>query len=253
MSSIDAVSSDDAYINGLISLIPAQQYLASLMDEQPDSKYMHNKRVKSNPKDLKARKRARLDPDNYKSVQDIQEERLAEKLVAQDGDEGDSKCGNGLEVGVLKLGASGQTGKRTIKLGELAKGSEALLADVADRPYKRKVDKQKLVKILEKEKKHEEELDAEERKALLKEKAMEKAIKLASGEKVKDDIKLLKKTMKREKKEKERKSLEWEKRKKAVQIQKNKRQQTRSANIAKRKQAKTSSKSAKKGKGKSKK
>ncbi|KND04324.1 uncharacterized protein SPPG_00054 [Spizellomyces punctatus DAOM BR117] len=73
--------------DSLVELIPAKYYLAR-DDDAPTGKYMHNKKNKA-PKQVvkeatKKAKKAKLDPENVKSVLDIQTETLATSEAAQE-------------------------------------------------------------------------------------------------------------------------------------------------------------------------
>lgn len=71
-------------------------------------------------------------------------------------------------------------------------------------------------------------------------------LSLASGEKVKDDPKLLKKTLKREQKQKEKSGREWVDRKHTVQKGIQDRQKKRQDNLQARKDSKKAGKNGKK-------
>ncbi|KAJ3370341.1 hypothetical protein GGF31_004171 [Allomyces arbusculus] len=76
--------------------------------------------------------------------------------------------------------------------------------------------------------------DAEKAKAIKEKGAWVKALKSASGEKIKDDTRLLKKALKRKEKEKEKKKEEWAKRTKTIAKEMRDRQKKRAENIQKK-------------------
>ncbi|KAJ3348009.1 hypothetical protein GGF32_006420 [Allomyces javanicus] len=76
--------------------------------------------------------------------------------------------------------------------------------------------------------------DAEKAKAIKEKGAWVKALKSASGEKIKDDTRLLKKALKRKEKEKEKKKEEWSKRTKTIAKDMRDRQKKRAENIQKK-------------------
>ncbi|KNE60102.1 hypothetical protein AMAG_05527 [Allomyces macrogynus ATCC 38327] len=76
--------------------------------------------------------------------------------------------------------------------------------------------------------------DAEKAKAIKEKGAWVKALKSASGEKIKDDTRLLKKALKRKEKEKEKKKDEWAKRTKTIAKEMRDRQKKRAENIQKK-------------------
>jgi hypothetical protein len=82
-----------------------------------------------------------------------------------------------------------------------------------------------------------------EKAALIEEKERwNKMMTLATGEKVKDDAKLLKKTLKRKEKEKEQSSKKWKERQETVKKHQEDRQRKRRENLESRKQDKNKSK-----------
>ncbi|KAF9434243.1 hypothetical protein BGZ76_008333 [Entomortierella beljakovae] len=97
--------------------------------------------------------------------------------------------------------------------------------------------------------------DPEKANALKEKDTWKKALQLASGEKVKDDVKLLKKTIKREEVQKKKSSKEWGERKSTISKTKDQKQKKREENIksridaAKNKGKKGDKKGDKKGKG----
>jgi len=73
--------------------------------------------------------------------------------------------------------------------------------------------------------------DPEKANALKEKDTWKKALQLAQGEKVKDDVKLLKKTIKREETFKKKSSKEWGERKSTVSKQKDHKQKRREENL----------------------
>ena len=76
--------------------------------------------------------------------------------------------------------------------------------------------------------------DPEKASALKEKDTWRKALQLAQGEKVKDDVKLLKKTIKREETFKKKSSKEWGERKSTVSKQKDNKQKRREENLKSR-------------------
>lgn len=77
-------------------------------------------------------------------------------------------------------------------------------------------------------------VDPEKASALKEKDTWRKALQLAQGEKVKDDVKLLKKTIKREETFKKKSSKEWGERKSTVSKQKDNKQKRREENLKSR-------------------
>ncbi|UZJ56467.1 hypothetical protein CBS101457_005787 [Exobasidium rhododendri] len=95
---MESLKKHDLAFNSLLSLIPAQFYLAiesegsSVSDEMKgiSTKYMKNKRKQDKAIEaadrkahIKEAKRAKLDPDNFKSVVQIQQERASAKKISK--------------------------------------------------------------------------------------------------------------------------------------------------------------------------
>lgn len=81
-------------------------------------------------------------------------------------------------------------------------------------------------------------VDAQKAKTILEKKAWKKALQQASGEKVKDDPKLLKKTIKRHEKKKAKSTKEWQERLNKVEEAKAEKQMKRTQNLQQRIDAK---------------
>ncbi|KAF9184374.1 hypothetical protein BGZ51_002947 [Haplosporangium sp. Z 767] len=78
--------------DSLLKLIPAQYYITKeLTEEEQNSKYQHNKKRNAPKQEIKERtkkaKKAKLDPENNKSVTDIQSEMAAKGNDSADEDE----------------------------------------------------------------------------------------------------------------------------------------------------------------------
>ncbi|KAI9004883.1 60S ribosome biogenesis protein Rrp14-domain-containing protein [Phycomyces nitens] len=76
--------------DSLLHLIPAKFYVTEKNDDPTGSKFMHNKRKKA-PKQVikeatKKAKKAKLDPENKKSIAEIQQEKAAQ-LKEEEGSE----------------------------------------------------------------------------------------------------------------------------------------------------------------------
>lgn len=103
---------------------------------------------------------------------------------------------------------------------------------------------QKLVSTLKKIESEQEEINRlqqenpEEGKELLRSKHWKTALAKAKGEKVRDDVKLLKKTIKKQKKLRERSAKKWKKNKSETDKRMKERQEKRQTNIQKRKDQK---------------
>ncbi|KAI7828785.1 surfeit locus protein 6-domain-containing protein [Gamsiella multidivaricata] len=85
----ERIKAHGSSFDSLLKLIPAQYYITKeLSEEEQNSKYQHNKKRNAPKQDIKERtkkaKKAKLDPDNNKSVTDIQSE------MAAKGDDNDS-------------------------------------------------------------------------------------------------------------------------------------------------------------------
>lgn len=79
----ERLNNDATLFDRLLKLVPAKFYITDKGDDSSDSKFQHNKRKKA-PKQAikeatKKAKKAKLDPDNVKTVMDIQEEKAKEK------------------------------------------------------------------------------------------------------------------------------------------------------------------------------
>ncbi|KAF9989585.1 surfeit locus protein [Mortierella antarctica] len=95
----DRIKEHGGAFDSLLKLIPAQYYIIKeLSEEEQNSKYQHNKKRSAPKQEIKERtkkaKKAKLDPENIKSVTDIQSE-LASKddgseSEGEDEDDGDS-------------------------------------------------------------------------------------------------------------------------------------------------------------------
>ncbi|KAG9325500.1 hypothetical protein KVV02_007531, partial [Mortierella alpina] len=98
-STQDRIKEHGGAFDSLLKLIPAQYYITKeLSEEEQNSKYQHNKKRSAPKQEIKERtkkaKKAKLDPENIKSVTDIQSE-LASKgdgseSEGEDEDDGDS-------------------------------------------------------------------------------------------------------------------------------------------------------------------
>ncbi|KAJ3318590.1 hypothetical protein HDV06_007172 [Boothiomyces sp. JEL0866] len=116
--------------------------------------------------------------------------------------------------------------------------------DFGEKQEKKSIDAQSRLKIAQQKKEKLEQLkqtDEKKAKAIEESESWNKLIKQAQGEKPKDDLKLLKKTVKRQKVEKKKSEKEWKERINTVKKTQEKQQQKRNENIDARK---------KKGKGK---
>ncbi|KAG0088144.1 hypothetical protein BGZ93_005993 [Podila epicladia] len=88
----DRIKAHGSSFDSLLKLIPAQYYITKeLTEEEQNSKYQHNKKRNAPKQEIKDRskkaKKAKLDPENNKSISEIQSEMLA-KGDGSDG-EGD--------------------------------------------------------------------------------------------------------------------------------------------------------------------
>ncbi|KAG0309235.1 surfeit locus protein, partial [Dissophora globulifera] len=89
----ERIKAHGSSFDSLLKLIPAQYYITKeLTEEEQNSKYQHNKKRNAPKQDIKERtkkaKKAKLDPENNKSVMDIQLE-MAAKGDESDEDEDD--------------------------------------------------------------------------------------------------------------------------------------------------------------------
>ncbi|KAF9922689.1 hypothetical protein FBU30_007203 [Linnemannia zychae] len=80
--------------DSLLKTIPAQYYITKeLSEEEQNSKYQHNKKRNAPKQEIKERtkkaKKAKLDPENNKSVMDIQSEMVASKGNENEDDDED--------------------------------------------------------------------------------------------------------------------------------------------------------------------
>ncbi|KAF9306790.1 surfeit locus protein [Mortierella antarctica] len=87
----ERIKAHGSSFDSLLKLIPAQYYITKeLTEEEQNSKYQHNKKRSAPKQEIKDRskkaKKAKLDPENIKSVSDIQSE-LASKGNNSDDDE----------------------------------------------------------------------------------------------------------------------------------------------------------------------
>ncbi|KAI9145085.1 surfeit locus protein 6-domain-containing protein [Paraphysoderma sedebokerense] len=78
------VALDSQFVDRLVSLIPPKHwFIEELTEEQMNAKYQHNKRLKAPKQEIKERtkkaKKAKLDPNNEKTVLDVQREQLKRK------------------------------------------------------------------------------------------------------------------------------------------------------------------------------
>lgn len=103
------------------------------------------------------------------------------------------------------------------------------------------------LKHTEAKKRRIENMSEEKKQVVLEKEKWSKALKQATGEKVKDDEKLLKKALKRQEKTKQRSSREWKERQDGIAKAQHMKQKKREENIQARKDQKKGGKGAKKG------
>ncbi|KAF9333762.1 hypothetical protein BG006_003210 [Podila minutissima] len=91
----DRIKTHGSSFDSLLKLIPAQYYITKeLTEEEQNSKYQHNKKRNAPKQEIKDRskkaKKAKLDPENNKSISEIQSEMLAKGDGSdEEGDEGE--------------------------------------------------------------------------------------------------------------------------------------------------------------------
>jgi hypothetical protein len=87
----DRLARDVQIFDSLLKLIPAKFYVMDKSDDVNGSKFQHNKRKRA-PKQAikdatKKAKKAKLDPNNIKSIAELQEEKAKELAAAKDAEE----------------------------------------------------------------------------------------------------------------------------------------------------------------------
>ncbi|KAF9112758.1 hypothetical protein BGX27_002844 [Mortierella sp. AM989] len=92
----ERIKAHGSSFDSLLKLIPAQYYITKeLTEEEQNSKYQHNKKRNAPKQEIKERtkkaKKAKLDPENNKSVTDIQSEMAAQAGDSEDDDEEDDE------------------------------------------------------------------------------------------------------------------------------------------------------------------
>lgn len=88
----ERLEKDVQIFDNLLKLIPTKFYVMDKSEQIGDSKFQHNKRKKA-PKQAikeatKKAKKAKLDPENAKTVMDVQEEK--KRSEEEEGEEGES-------------------------------------------------------------------------------------------------------------------------------------------------------------------
>ncbi|KAF9170184.1 hypothetical protein BGX21_009144 [Mortierella sp. AD011] len=95
----ERIKAHGSSFDSLLKLIPAQYYITKeLTEEEQNSKYQHNKKRNAPKQEIKERtkkaKKAKLDPENNKSVMDIQSEMATQASDNEDDDEDDEEDGD---------------------------------------------------------------------------------------------------------------------------------------------------------------
>ncbi|KAF9570446.1 surfeit locus protein [Mortierella alpina] len=99
----DRIKEHGGAFDSLLKLIPAQYYITKeLSEEEQDSKYQHNKKRSAPKQEIKERtkkaKKAKLDPENNKSVTDIQSELAAKGDDSESEGEGEDDADSGMRI-----------------------------------------------------------------------------------------------------------------------------------------------------------
>ncbi|KAF9361728.1 hypothetical protein BGX34_006971, partial [Mortierella sp. NVP85] len=94
----ERIKAHENSFDSLLKLIPAQYYITKeLSEEEQNSKYQHNKKRNAPKQEIKERtkkaKKAKLDPENNKSIMDIQSEIVANGGSGAGNDDDDSDDG----------------------------------------------------------------------------------------------------------------------------------------------------------------
>ncbi|KAG0336671.1 surfeit locus protein [Podila horticola] len=95
----ERIKAHGSSFDSLLKLIPAQYYITKeLTEEEQNSKYQHNKKRSAPKQEIKDRtkkaKKAKLDPENIKSVSDIQSEMASKGNDSEDENEGEDEDDN---------------------------------------------------------------------------------------------------------------------------------------------------------------
>ncbi|KAF9202536.1 hypothetical protein BGZ49_007327 [Haplosporangium sp. Z 27] len=99
----ERIKAHGSSFDSLLKLIPAQYYITKeLTEEEQNSKYQHNKKRNAPKQEIKERtkkaKKAKLDPENNKSVTDIQSEMAAQAGNSEDEDDDDEEEDNDVNM-----------------------------------------------------------------------------------------------------------------------------------------------------------
>ncbi|KAI8598143.1 surfeit locus protein 6-domain-containing protein [Dissophora ornata] len=99
----ERIKAHGSSFDSLLKLIPAQYYITKeLTEEEQNSKYQHNKKRSAPKQEIKERtkkaKKAKLDPENNKSVTDIQSEMAANGDDSEGDDDDDDEDDNDVAI-----------------------------------------------------------------------------------------------------------------------------------------------------------
>ncbi|KAI8910208.1 surfeit locus protein 6-domain-containing protein [Gorgonomyces haynaldii] len=281
----ERLSSHSEVFDNLVKSIPPRFYLPQ--EQEINVRYMHNKRQKAPKQEVKEKskkaKKLKLDPAEPKNVVDMQatqpepqrvntqtvtaaelQQRLKNKLEELRKTTGVPKSRGemiekrqkqekkhqkkrkpdttGMEITPVEKPVKKEEKESSVVFGKLDFGEED--------QKKKKIDALGLLKKAQAKKEKLQELketDAEKAQAIIEKEKWSKVMKQATGEKLKDDIKLLKKTVKRKEQDKQKSSQEWKDREQAKQKEQQDRQKKRQENIQARIEQKKLGKQGKKG------
>ncbi|CAJ0826273.1 6405_t:CDS:2 [Entrophospora sp. SA101] len=231
------IKDNSEYINSLIGLIPPKYYFKNDPNNDEtnsntkiNDEFQPNKRKRFSKQELKKQKKEakkqKLDPNNLKTVLDIHKERLIRQVKESSSSQSLIKSNTKKKALHNDDHDVADDGNKKIKFAKF---------DFEQKNKKTK--KQDNIHLINKLKKKSENFKKLERKdpekaMIVKEKdAWNKVFRKAEGEKIKDDLKLLKKTVKRGAIKKKKSEKSWNERIETIAKNINEKQEKRKSNI----------------------